>query len=167
MFLESSKKNNIDLQEEIEMLVLYIEMEQICYEDKFDYEIQVDEEIKGEEIYVPSMLIQPFVENSIRHGLFHKKEKGNLHIHFYREGNDLFCTIEDDGIGRKAAKEFKSHSHKRHVSRAMQIVNDRLETQNILDETNISIKVEDKSDPSGNPSGTIIRIQIADIFSLH
>lgn len=157
-FLESSKKNEILLSKEIELLNLFVEMEQLCYEGRFDYELYLGENLRLNSLLIPSMLIQPFVENAIHHGLLKKKGKGKLEIHFKEVENYLFCTIIDDGIGRAKSQELQAKSTLTHISRGMQIVSERLQMQNYLEHENISIHVSDVELGSEKQTGTKVEI---------
>ena len=163
LFLESSKNKYISLSEEIKLLSLYVELEQMRFEDKFKANIVVDENLDIHSREVPSILIQPFVENSINHGLFHKKGKGYLDIRFFENKEKaLICQIEDNGIGRKLAESLKKKSPKNYKSRGMQIVNERLEVLQEVDEIKITVNVEDLH-PGGLETGTIVNIEIPDL----
>ena len=105
--LESSMEHLHPVETEVSVLKNYLELEKLRFQEKFDYEIELDEEIDYD-VGIPPMLIQPHVENAILHGLKPKKDKGHLSIRFRLDGDFLICEIEDDGIGRKAAKELPS-----------------------------------------------------------
>ena len=105
--LENSQHTSIPLHDELDALNLYLELESIRFKDKFDYEINVDEEIDTLIYKVPTMLIQPYVENSICHGLMPGEGKGFIKIDLKLEKDYISCTIEDNGIGREAAQKRK------------------------------------------------------------
>lgn len=157
-FLESSKKNKIFLSEEIELLNLFVEMEQLCYEDRFTFTLEIDRQLRLEHTKVPSMLIQPFVENSIHHGLLKKKGKGKLLISFEKTKDKVLCTIIDDGIGRKESEQLRQQSQLTHVSRGMQIVSERLKIQNYLERENIEVEIFDIKDSNKQIAGTKVEI---------
>ncbi|HFA47431.1 MAG TPA: hypothetical protein ENJ95_00280 [Bacteroidetes bacterium] len=163
LFLESSKNKYISLSEEIKLLSLYVELEQMRFEDRFDAEIAVDKDLDTYSRELPSILIQPFVENSINHGLFHKNGKGRLLVKFYeKENGALICRIEDDGVGRERSASLKQKSPRNYKSRGMQIVNERLEVLKQVDEIDIKIEVEDL-DPNADDTGTVVTIEIPDL----
>lgn len=163
LFLESSKNKYISLAEEIKLLSLYVELEKMRFEEKFDYNIILDEELDIHSRELPSILIQPFVENAINHGLFHKKENGILNIKFQRTAdNGLRCIIEDNGVGRRKAGEMKEKSKPTHKSRGMQLVNERLEVLQQVDEININIKIEDLY-PAQEETGTAVCIELPEL----
>ena len=108
LILQNSQSSYISLQDELEALRLYIEMESLRFNHKFDYRVSIQSGLYPESIEIPPMLIQPYVENAIWHGLMQKKEKGHLEIVITREGDLLKCIIEDDGIGREASRKLRS-----------------------------------------------------------
>lgn len=142
MFLDSSRSKYISLQEEIRMLNLYVEMESLRFEDKFTFEIVADSEV-NKYIEIPTMILQPFVENAINHGLRYKKSKGFLKIHFFYSNNYLICRLEDNGVGRRIAKEIQSKSRKGYKSQGLKITAERLVTYNKINETNIVFSIKD------------------------
>ena len=120
-FLDSTVKSNstldskgieleVSLREEIEMMQLYIGFEKLQYKDKFDYFIHVDPCIDKDAYTIPPMIIQPFVENSIKHGLMYLENKGILKLQFLKNSDSLTCLIEDNGVGRKKVAEIQSES---------------------------------------------------------
>lgn len=159
LFLESSRNKYITIAEEIELIQLYVEMELIRYNNKFTAEIICENhQLFNQEI--PSMLIQPFVENAINHGLVLKKEEGHLIVKFWNDNEKIYMMVDDDGIGRDKAMEIKKKSIQGYVSRALEITNDRLQTMNTLDDLNLKIDIIDKTDDEGNSIGTKIMIEL-------
>ncbi|MFN3852251.1 MAG: histidine kinase [Spirosomataceae bacterium] len=158
-FLESSRDKYISIQEEVLLIERYIKLEKVRFRDKFDFEIIQSENVNPS-IEIPSMLIQPFVENAINHGLLYKESKGNLIVSFDQEENQLLCVIDDNGVGRAKAAELKNRSLKSYKSRAMEITEERMRTLQILDNIDVSINVIDKVDESNNATGTRIEIKI-------
>lgn len=155
LFLESSKKKKITLAEEIQLITRYVELEQLRFENTFDFEFEVDEEIDIHSTEIPSLLFQPFVENAINHGLFHKKEQGLLSISIKEKASVLHCEIRDNGVGRERAAEIQKKSLKSHKSRATEIVNERLEILQQVEGLNLRINIEDLE-----RGGTKVRIDI-------
>ncbi len=162
LFLESSKIKYITLAEEIKLLSLYIELELMRFEDKFHAEIQVDDEIDVHSCEIPSVLIQPFVENAINHGLFHKNSKGKLLVRFSdEEDGAVTCIVEDNGIGRRRAQTLKENSSRhRHKSIGTQLVRERLEVLKQMDALNIQFEIEDVDDPETGQTGTRVIIKV-------
>jgi sensor histidine kinase YesM len=142
MFLDSSRSKYISLQEEIKMLNLYIEMESLRFEDKFDYVFHVDSDV-NRYIEIPTMILQPFVENAINHGLRYKRVKGLLKIFFFYSNDHLICRMEDNGVGRKIAKEIQSKTRKGYKSQGLKITAERLVTYNKINESNIGFSIND------------------------
>ena len=160
MFLDSSKDKYISLDEEIKMLTLYIEMEKLCYEEKFTYSIQVDDKLRNRSVKLPSMLIQPFVENAIHHGLLLKEKPGNLLVDFQLRGKEMVCTVVDDGVGRKKALELKQKSYVSYKSRGMKITEERLKVLNHVEQAQYRLDIQDLQSPGGNSLGTQVMIFI-------
>lgn len=129
LFLESSDDRYIRLDKEIELIKLYVGLEKMRFQDKFDLELKVDEEMDTSMLRLPSMLLQPIVENAISHGLKYKTEKGLLTIEIQEpEEGVLYITVEDNGIGRQQSEIIKQKNRKGHISKGQQLVQDRLET---------------------------------------
>lgn len=161
LILDNSNSKNVVLSNELEALRLYIEMESLRFSQKFSYQIEVDSNVNPDSIEVPPLIIQPFVENAIWHGLLHKTEGGHLHIHLkmLRE-NMLQCTVEDNGIGRRKARELKSKSATTRKSLGMQLTEDRLSLLNQHAQLNSSIDIVDLSGPDGEAAGTRVILKI-------
>ncbi len=158
--LENSQHTSIPLRDELDALNLYLELETIRFKDKFDFTIKVDEEIDTLQFKVPTMLIQPYVENSICHGLMPSEGKGLIKIDIKLEKEYLACTIEDNGIGREASRDQKTSSKKNHSSLGTQIVSSRLDLVNALYGTSLKTIYTDLKKINGEPSGTRVEIQI-------
>jgi len=159
LYLESSRQALMPLQDELELIQLYIDLEKLRFEDKFKVEIIVDDSLEAEYVRVPSMVLQPFVENAINHGLFHKDGVGHLLIRVQSLEEDwIQIVIRDDGVGRKRVQELAKQSFKKHKSRAMQIIEERLRIMNKIGEADIKIEIIDLFDEWGEASGTEVRI---------
>lgn len=153
--IDNSDASIISLKDEIEYLDNYLQLEKLRFDEKFSYEIRADEQIDTTKVYVPAMLLQPYVENAIRHGMrFLENRKGKILITAKTENNFLVCEINDDGIGREKAAELKSRMHIEYQSKGMSISKRRAELYDIRQE------VVDKKDPDGNPLGTTIIVKI-------
>jgi ligand-binding sensor domain-containing protein/putative methionine-R-sulfoxide reductase with GAF domain len=167
MVLNNSDKNLVTIEEEEEVLRLYLELEQMRFEQSFTYEIIIDEDLEAEEIVLPSMLLQPYVENALWHGLMHKAGNRKLMIKFERIDDDIFkCMIEDNGIGRKKSLEIKEFNSKakRHKSKGLQIAKDRLDLLERQGQ-HASVDIVDKYDNEGNPEGTLVVIELSTLLS--
>lgn len=161
LILDHSNQNFITLSSEIELLTLYIEMEDMRFEKHFDSKISVDGNINAEQILIPSMLIQPSVENAIWHGLLHKSEKGFLKIVFKKIDEKLLeVTIEDNGVGRKKAEELRSKTSLKKKSYGTQITKSRIKTLNKTSELQTSFEIIDLQDEQENAAGTRVLITI-------
>ena len=158
--LDQSRTTFVFLRQTIDHLTRYIEIEQIRNE-AFTCRILVDDELDPDEVLVPSMLIQPFVENAIWHGLLHKETAGHLTIHFSRKTPGLLeCTIEDDGVGREKAKELKSRSTSTKKSLGMKLTADRLTLLNKETFRDATVEILDLKNKSGEATGTKVILKI-------
>jgi LytS/YehU family sensor histidine kinase len=129
--LENSKYETIALAKEIETLQLYIELECLRTSFSFDYDILVDEKIHVDKTQIPPMLLQPYIENAILHGLTPLTDRrGKLKVEFIFENSVLKCIIEDNGIGREKATEIKAKKRSSHQSMGMEVTGDRLSILN-------------------------------------
>jgi tetratricopeptide (TPR) repeat protein len=160
MVLTNSEKPLITLEEELKMLRLYLDMERLRFEDSFDYNIIYTNDVDTESVLVPPLLLQPFCENAIWHGLMNKEGQGHLNITIMKEGEYLNCVITDDGIGRAKAAELNTGSAKKERSMGLKITTDRLSLFNQDKEINTFYEIHDIVDESGTVSGTKVSIQI-------
>lgn len=159
LFLESSRNRYISIFDEKILLENYIQLEQARFKNKFSYEIRENNFIEPT-FEIPSMLIQPFVENAINHGLVYKETKGYLLVSFEKIDDTLICIVEDDGIGRLKAKEIRTKSLKAYKSRATEIIDERLKTLKIVDGTEVEVNIIDIYHPNTGISGTKVEIKI-------
>lgn len=158
--LANAKVHWIDIAEEAAMLRTYIELEQMRLNNSFDYEILTNLVPDPAQVKIPAMLLQPYVENAINHGLRHLKgEKGKLLISCMQRGTSIACIIDDNGIGLAAAQKLSSRPAG-HTSMGMAITRQRIETINRLYNTNIAVTVTDKQSLSEGAHGTLIEIII-------
>jgi sensor histidine kinase YesM len=161
--LNNSGKVMVTLAEEIEVLDLYLTLEHMRFEKSFDYSIHTDEDLEADEILIPSMLLQPYVENALWHGLMHKEGDRKLCIFFNKEEDDTFkCVIEDNGIGRKKALELKEQQSKtkRHVSKGMSISKDRIELLQKQGQ-HAHLYIVDKYNEAGEAAGTKVVVELS------
>jgi LytS/YehU family sensor histidine kinase len=155
--LESTRSDFIELDEEIASLENYLALQKLRFDKKFDYKIEVDEDIDAKEVSIPSMLIQPFVENSIEHGIKPKETIGHIRVRLKREDGFLNCEIHDDGIGRKKSMELRPKTHR---SLATSITKERLEALNRKLRNKVTLEITDLISESGKALGTKVRIGI-------
>jgi LytS/YehU family sensor histidine kinase len=158
--LENSQHTSVSLRDELDALKLYLELECLRFMDKFNYEIKVDEDIDTLMFKVPTMLIQPYVENSICHGLMPKEGKGTVKIDLILEKDHIVCIVEDDGIGREAAAERQKINNVNHNSLGTQIAVSRLDLVNTLYGTSLKTIYTDLKNEHGEPEGTHVEIHI-------
>ncbi|HKR06746.1 MAG TPA: histidine kinase [Bacteroidia bacterium] len=160
LILESSENQTIALNKEIEMLDAYMQLEQNRFKSKFEYKIISDDKITQHQCEIPSMIIQPYIENAIWHGLMHNDKEGLLKINFSKNENGLVCTIDDNGIGRVHAKKIKEENELPDQGLGIKITRERLQALNNLYNYNSSIEIIDKYSETGNPEGTKVIIHL-------
>ena len=158
--LENARTETITLEEEINTLTNYLSLEQFSRGNTFDYEITVADNIDETAVYLPSMILQPFVENAIIHGVAHLEKRGKIHVEFIRKGKRLRCTIEDNGIGRTKAKTVKSQIREGHKSAALEITRERLNLLRSGQLVKNSLEIIDLMDEAGNALGTRVEVII-------
>lgn len=156
-YLDHSSKGYISMREEIECLDTYLQLEKLRFEDKFHYKITSSK--SNEEIKIPTMLIQPYVENAIKHGLLHKKENRNLTIDFELLSSEktLRCIIADDGIGREKAAQLRNMKHR---SFATEATRHRLDLLNFGRERKIGVTIDDLVNDAKEALGTKVTLLI-------
>ncbi len=167
MILQNSRVKYISLQEEYDWLFTYLDLEKLRMENELDYNIEIEDSLDPNHLYVPSMLVQPYVENAIVHGLL-PKTTGNreLRIGFNKHRDQLRCTIEDNGIGRKKSAELNENRTKKHKSQGIKVTSERLEVlTRDLDETP-EFFILDLYDDDGNSIGTRVTIFLPIITKL-
>jgi len=160
LILQNSRANYVNLKDEIEALELYIKLEQMRFHHTFCYQIDISPGLNPENYEIPPMLIQPFVENAIWHGLHPKEGKGAVKVGIRRGDDVITCTVEDDGIGRAAAKAIKDAQPIKRKSMGMHITEERIEIINKLFQTNNKIDIIDLYDEQGKAKGTRVVLHI-------
>ena len=138
--LDSSLVNEIFLDDEIERIELYLKLEQMRFKDKFEYEINVDDRIEHQTIKIPSMLLQPFIENSIWHGILPSNRSGNIEVNIILDEKKLTIDIIDDGIGIDKSLEDKKHKKQHHNSKGMELTKGRIELVSKMSNKECSIQ---------------------------
>lgn len=154
--MENSTEDFIPFQQELDLLQNYLALEKTRFADKFDYEINVDESLNMQNLQIPGMLIQPFLENAIWHGLRYRTEKGFLKLHFEKSESYLKILIEDNGIGIEESKKQKTQHQKTREGRGMKNTLERIKLLNDLYKKNITCSVQDKE----NNTGVLVTLQI-------
>jgi two-component system LytT family sensor kinase len=161
MILDNSRNEWILLENELSALKLYIELEALRFENFFTYNIIVSPEVMSSSVLLPPLLIQPYVENAIWHGLMHRKEPGGkIRINVWKKAKDLVIEIEDNGIGRDASERLKSKTNRLHRSHGMKITAERLAIVNDVYKANAGVQVIDLADNSLNWGGTLVILTI-------
>ncbi|MBB4805853.1 hypothetical protein HNP38_001125 [Chryseobacterium defluvii] len=147
--MENSTEDFIPFQQELDLLQNYLALEKTRFTDKFDYEISVDENLSMQSLQVPGMLVQPFLENAIWHGLRYRTEKGFLKLNFEKLNQHLKITIEDNGIGIEESKKQKTQHQKTRKGRGMKNTLERIALLNDLYRQEIQCEITDKKDQQG------------------
>ncbi len=180
--LENSRQTYTSITMETESLTHYLGLEALCHGNRFTYAIEIDERIDPEATFIPVMLIQPFVENAVIHGVLHQLEKpGKIDIRFIlsvqssaaaqtdgenksaQKNQSIICEIEDNGVGRAKAKEYESEIKKDHKSAALEITRERLAQANEKGKPESKLEIIDLFDEAGNATGTKVVIKIGNV----
>ncbi|HSD13333.1 MAG TPA: histidine kinase [Flavobacterium sp.] len=154
--LEMTEKETVTISEEVKTLRLYLDIEKARFEDDFHYEIIVKDNVDSENIKIPSMLLQPYIENAVKHGLLHKSGKKILEITFEKTNDDLKISVDDNGIGRTKSAERNAVKNKNHRSFATKAIQNRVDLLNQFTQKNITISYIDKITPNNEPEGTTV-----------
>lgn len=162
LILSNSREPFVPVKDELKALVYYMDIENLRFENKFDYSINIDPEIDDDFIGIPPMIIQPYVENAIHHGIINKQGRGRITITLSLKDKDdaVLCVVEDDGVGREKAEELKNLTGLKHKSQGMIITKERLEILNKQVKGKISVSVIDLKNENGNTCGTKVEIII-------
>lgn len=162
MNLDSTQSDFISLHDEVERLKLYLSLEKMRFQEKFDYEIIVAGDIDKSATFIPPMILQPFVENSIKHGIMpleQKGEKGEIYVKISElDEKTLEVLVQDNGIGIEASRKMKADRPSDHVSKGMQITRDRLNLFSKTNGKNYEILIAERHHPDGSIAGTEVRI---------
>ncbi len=158
--LDYSKRKQITLGEELATFELYTEMEKLRFSNRFEYSVQVDKKIDLTKELIPPLMLQPYVENAIWHGLLHKEEKGQLTVCINKVDNKLEISVDDNGIGRVKALSLKSKSATKRKSHGMKITEARIRILNELHNIGGEVEIIDKYDQEGIATGTKVLISL-------
>lgn len=154
-----SEFNFITLEKEMEMLNLYLQLEQLRLDKNLEYKIEISSDVDPSEIKLPPMVLQPFAENAIWHGLATKNGHRKLEIYFSLQGNNILCcSVKDNGIGREAAGRLSSHNGKTHTSKGLQLVNKRLELLRQQYNQPFEVSIHDVEELDGSVAGTEVKL---------
>lgn len=166
LVLDNSKEEKVSLEQEIQAIRLYVELEVLRFSGKFKYKLKIDENLDLHGTQLPPMLIQPFVENAIWHGLMHKDDdEGMLYLSISRKGKFLEIVVQDNGIGRKAAQAIKDESKSMHKSHSTDIGKERLTFFQKIYSKEVSLDIQDIYNKQGHPEGTRVVLCIG-LFDL-
>ncbi len=164
--LDNSRSTFITLADELSLLRLYIDLEKIRFEDRFDYAIRVEDNIAVNAIKIPNMLLQPYVENSIKHGFRGKQENYFLDISISMDKGNIICVIEDNGIGREQAALVSSPEKQGHSSTGTAIINEKIEAMKYYYKYDLSSKTTDLKDKDGKTIGTRVTLVFPEKFDI-
>ncbi len=164
--LNNSVEEYIPLEDEVNSIENYLELQKIRHRDMFDYTLEVDEEFDMETTLIPPMLAQPFIENSIEHGFKHKEGKGNMKIRFRLNGRLICFELEDDGVGREKALQIMQSQNKNHQSMSTEINRQRIIALNRKLKRKITLDIIDLKDEFGKAAGTKVIILIPENFNI-
>ncbi len=160
LILQNSREAFVPLDRELQALQLYLELESLRFANRFEYKISIANEVDTAVIKVPPLIIQPYAENAIWHGLMHKKDKGHLEIALYTNEEILFCKITDDGIGRKKATEIAGKNARGHKSMGMRITADRIAMAQQDKQIGMHATIRDLVLADGSAGGTEVLLAI-------
>ncbi len=161
LILQNSRSSYVMLEDDLQALALYVKMEQVRLKNSFEFNLIVSPEVNLDTIEIPPMLLQPYVENAIWHGISPLKNKnGKVSVSIKQERNILICTIQDNGIGREAAQKIKAEKKVKRKSVGLSITKERLDMINKIYGINNEIDLIDLKDKKGNPTGTKVIIKI-------
>jgi tetratricopeptide (TPR) repeat protein/anti-sigma regulatory factor (Ser/Thr protein kinase) len=160
MILDNSRRQTIPLDEEIRTLELYLELERLRFRGMFEFNIHVDLELPSDKIFLPPMLVQPLVENAIKHGFRGLDRKGLLEVSFTKENGAIHCTVQDNGIGLEAAEKRSQKEHINRESLGLRLTMDRLKILRTAPGSEANLSVSELKDEDGNPLGTKVELNI-------
>lgn len=161
LILQHSKSETITLAAELEALELYLALEQLRLGEKLNYALQTGAEVEPNDIKIPPMVLQPYVENGIWHGLMNKQGGGNITVQTESHNGTVEVTITDDGVGRERAREVRAQVSQPHTSFGMAMTNDRLRLMEQMTKLKTNVEITDLYHTDGSPAGTRVAITIS------
>jgi LytS/YehU family sensor histidine kinase len=164
MILQNSQASLITLDSELESLGLYLNLESLRFNYHFDYKISVPKDLDISALQVPPLILQPYVENAIWHGLMHKEEKGQLDIEISEEDKHLYFKITDNGIGREKAAALASKSATKHKSMGLRITAHRIAMLQNSNGVESPVTINDLANTDGSAAGTEVVIKMPVIY---
>ena len=158
--LENSEEDFIPLSKEIELLDLYTKLEHFRFQDKFDYDIKVNDDVIVSEYQIPPMLLQPYIENAVWHGLRYKTEKGHLQITIAKKSDhEITISIADDGIGRERSKDLKTDNQLKQKSKGMGNIKKRVAILNDMYKDKVDVFIDDYQDKEDAGTKVIVTLK--------
>ncbi|MBX2970494.1 MAG: tetratricopeptide repeat protein [Cyclobacteriaceae bacterium] len=159
--LESSISGNVLLREEVKLLHMYLELEALRFDHSFSFEIQVDDSLEMDTVEIPTMILQPLIENAVLHGLIPKPGDKKLAVSFRLDSGMMEIRIEDNGIGREAARDLQQGKIRQNPSRGLSVTEQRLAVLREKHGWESSIKYLDLVDAAGQPAGTCVILRLS------
>ncbi|MEP7169994.1 MAG: tetratricopeptide repeat protein [Bacteroidota bacterium] len=159
LILENSREQEVPMEKDLSALELYMQLESLRFQNKFQYNIEVDPQLDKETALIPPLLLQPFVENSILHGL-RTKENGKIQIKIKKEENMIRCSVEDNGIGRQQTVQVEPGKEKKRESLGMKITQERLNIINQLKKVKTAVNIFDLKDSENKPGGLRVELML-------
>ncbi|WP_052324186.1 sensor histidine kinase [Flavihumibacter sp. ZG627] len=160
--INNADKKEITLYDEIETCKLYLQLESMRFDEKFTYEVKVAENIDLKSVQVPALIIQPFIENAIWHGIIPKNNKGHISLKVEKNNNEVEIIVEDDGIGRKLSTQNIAPSNGTHTSKGIALTASRLKLDNLLKHRKGGLSITDKETAAGKSEGTKVVLSFAE-----
>ena len=157
---KNADKKEISLFDEIETCKLYLQLEKMRFDAKFSFAVNVGNGIDLKSIQVPALIVQPFIENAIWHGIIPRNTGGHVSLNVFKKNNIVEVEVEDDGIGRETSQQNKSTSGLAHQSRGVNLILSRLELNNQLQQRQAKLQIIDKKDENGVATGTTVIIKL-------
>ena len=155
----NADKKEITLNDEIETCKLYLQLEAMRFDSKFSYDVKIDEQIDLKSVHIPALIIQPFIENAIWHGIVPKESGGNVSLVVKRNNGHIEIAVDDNGIGREASRQNKATTTIVHQSKGVNLTQSRLELNNLLRQRQARLDILDKMDENNINTGTRVIIQ--------
>ena len=159
-YINNADKKEISLYDEIETCKLYLQLEAMRFDTKFSYEMKIDDKLDLKSVMVSALIIQPFIENAIWHGIIPKGDAGHVEVSVMKKNNSVEISIDDNGIGREASRQNKSGSSLTHQSKGVNLTQSRLELDNLLRQRQAKLEIIDKKNEQGLATGTKVIITI-------
>lgn len=157
--LQNLDKREVSLFDELETCRLYTELESMRFKNRFSYSFSVDPDLDIKSVKVPALILQPFIENAIWHGIMAKEEEGFIEVIVEKKDDFICCRIDDNGIGRELSMKRKfNHSNLSHESKGVKLTQSRLNLDNALNSRNATVKTIDRKDENGTPLGTTVLV---------